>query len=244
MDVEMPEMDGLEATAAIRNRGDAASRAPIVALTAHSAAEQPRACLAAGMDAFLSKPIKREELIKTVERLAEENCTRFSDSNSKSKISSLQSQISSLQPQISSLQPQISKLEPQISNFKSQMPNFKSQVLDFKSPGRTPQAPARDAVPFNLDALSTWMRPWPSLGGEMELFRQMVEFFFNDGLKLLKEILGPRRGPATRRPSRRKADCLKGTVLYSGAAAAVKAVARVETLGRSGDLTMRPRQLA
>lgn len=70
MDVQMPEVDGLEATRTIRewerHRG---RHTPIVALTAHAFEEDKRRCLEAGMDAYLSKPIKIQELLKTIEAL-------------------------------------------------------------------------------------------------------------------------------------------------------------------------------
>jgi signal transduction histidine kinase len=61
MDVQMPEMDGLEATRAIRAaEGDA--RIPIVGLTAHASSEDRDQCLAAGMDGYLTKPVNLEAL--------------------------------------------------------------------------------------------------------------------------------------------------------------------------------------
>jgi len=63
MDVQMPEMDGLEATRAIRaHEADSGKRIPIIALTATAFAEDKKACEEAGMDAFLSKPFKRDDL--------------------------------------------------------------------------------------------------------------------------------------------------------------------------------------
>ncbi len=65
MDMEMPVMDGLEATRAIRRMEGKAST-PIVALTANAMTDQVAACRQAGMDGFLSKPIDRNLLLKTV----------------------------------------------------------------------------------------------------------------------------------------------------------------------------------
>jgi CheY-like chemotaxis protein len=68
----MPEMNGLEATAAIRQHEAAGGgHVPIIALTAHALQGARERCLAAGMDAYLAKPIDAEELISTVETCAE-----------------------------------------------------------------------------------------------------------------------------------------------------------------------------
>ena len=70
MDIQMPEMDGLEATAAIRERERFTGRhLPIVAMTAHSLAADERRCLAAGMDAYVSKPIRTSEFFATIEKV-------------------------------------------------------------------------------------------------------------------------------------------------------------------------------
>jgi light-regulated signal transduction histidine kinase (bacteriophytochrome)/DNA-binding response OmpR family regulator len=70
MDVQMPEMDGFAATAAIREREKASgAHLPIVALTAHAMKGDRERCLAAGMDAYVSKPLQTEELFKVISRL-------------------------------------------------------------------------------------------------------------------------------------------------------------------------------
>jgi two-component system sensor histidine kinase/response regulator len=72
MDVQMPEMDGLEATSAIRQGEKSTGRhVPIIAMTAHALKGDQERCLAAGMDAYVSKPIRTSELFETIERTLE-----------------------------------------------------------------------------------------------------------------------------------------------------------------------------
>jgi two-component system, sensor histidine kinase and response regulator len=69
MDVQMPEMDGFEATAVIRERERQVGRhTPIVAMTAHALKGDEERCLSAGMDAYISKPIRTIELFTTIEK--------------------------------------------------------------------------------------------------------------------------------------------------------------------------------
>ena len=66
MDVQMPGMDGLETTRAIRESGGAGEAVPIIAMTAYSSEEDEEACYAAGMDAYLSKPLNMQHFVDTV----------------------------------------------------------------------------------------------------------------------------------------------------------------------------------
>src|SRR5205823_2297441 len=70
MDVQMPEMDGLEATAAIRVLEQGTGRRiPIVALTAHAMKGDRERCLDAGMDDYVAKPIQAEDLQRVLAHL-------------------------------------------------------------------------------------------------------------------------------------------------------------------------------
>jgi CheY-like chemotaxis protein len=69
MDVQMPELDGFEATQLIREREKASGgHLPIVAMTAHAMKGDREKCLATGMDDYVSKPINRDELFSVIEK--------------------------------------------------------------------------------------------------------------------------------------------------------------------------------
>jgi len=68
MDVQMPEMDGLEASRRICERWPPDSRPRIVAMTANAMMEDREACVAAGMDDYVAKPVRPEELAGALAR--------------------------------------------------------------------------------------------------------------------------------------------------------------------------------
>ena len=86
-----------------------------------------------------------------------------------------------------------------------------------------------DTPVFNLEGA------FAQLGGEESLFREMVAFFYSDGMQVSSEIeAAVQAGDIA--TTEKKAHRLRGTLLYLGAEPAVAAVARVETLARTGKL--------
>ena len=76
MDVQMPEMDGYEATAAIRERERETGRhMPIVAMTAHAMKGDRERCLEAGMDGYVAKPIRAQQIFEAIDLVLGRNQT-------------------------------------------------------------------------------------------------------------------------------------------------------------------------
>jgi len=71
MDIQMPEMDGFEATAAIReNEKQTGNHIPIIAMTAHAMKGDRERCIEAGMDSYVAKPISQDKLFETILKLS------------------------------------------------------------------------------------------------------------------------------------------------------------------------------
>ena len=79
MDYQMPGVDGLDATRRIRSLDCGKSIVPIVAMTSNAMPEDRRACLEAGMDDFLAKPVRLDDLAEVLSRWLPTGSTRPSE---------------------------------------------------------------------------------------------------------------------------------------------------------------------
>jgi CheY-like chemotaxis protein len=87
MDVQMPEMDGFEVTAAIRDsEKETGSHLPIIAMTAHAMEGYKDRCLAGGMDGYLTKPVRRDLLLAALEFCRNMNAARPANGSENKKI--------------------------------------------------------------------------------------------------------------------------------------------------------------
>jgi two-component system, sensor histidine kinase and response regulator len=73
MDVQMPEMDGLEVTSKIRKLDEPKRNVPIIAITAHALIGDREKCIRAGMNEYISKPIRSTELLALIDKLLKVN---------------------------------------------------------------------------------------------------------------------------------------------------------------------------
>jgi CheY-like chemotaxis protein len=231
MDVQMPEMDGLEAAQAIRefeSRGG--QHVPIIAMTAHAMKGDRQLCLEAGMDDYVSKPIRPSLLLQTMN-------SAFSNSSGRHEKSE-ESQAG--EPTPISPDDQAKGLAP--PSRASPTPPATGTSTARTNDGEPVQAAAEtDAVPaatLAQDAID-WQVARQTVMGDESLLRELAATFaaqIPESLQALQEAL--QKGDA--KTFQREAHTLKSGLGHFGAKRAYEMAYRLELMGHAGSLDDAP----
>jgi len=210
MDCQMPEMDGFEATRAIRLREGGGHRTPIVAMTANAMAGDRERCLEAGMDGYLTKPVRPDELTAAVSRWL----PRVETSDESSDESAV-----------------LTLIAPELSSALAG-PTGPRRTGPTEQPTPEP-LPLQDLALVNHEQLDE-LRALGGIDGE-RFVAELVGVFLTEAGQELEQIrhavIGNDPGAATRAAHR-----IKGSALNLGCASLADAAEAIEVLGRREDL--------
>jgi signal transduction histidine kinase/HPt (histidine-containing phosphotransfer) domain-containing protein len=122
MDIEMPEMDGLEATRKIRNGevGNQNIHVPIIAMTAHALSSHRQKCFEAGMNDYITKPVNFNELKITIDRVLKLTANEYDSSCEQKKIQNKEKQIINSKQAIARLEGDKALYNLLLQNFKKE----------------------------------------------------------------------------------------------------------------------------
>jgi two-component system sensor histidine kinase/response regulator len=211
MDVQMPERDGFEATAVIREREQGTqSHIPIIAMTAHAMKGDRERCLAAGMDDYVSKPLQAQELIRVIESRAPTLPTGEAASTSEGEA------------------PPMAQDETAPETLKT--PESLATTLG-DTAAELPETAEESELTVPVCDLETATE---RVGGDRELLAELAGMFLDDHRQLLANIqsaLERRDGDALERAAHK----LKGSVGSFEARPAYDAAYRMEVAGREAN---------
>jgi signal transduction histidine kinase/CheY-like chemotaxis protein/HPt (histidine-containing phosphotransfer) domain-containing protein/predicted hydrocarbon binding protein len=220
MDVQMPEMDGFEATKIIREMEGEAKHTPIIAMTAHAMKGDRERCLQAGMDGYISKPITTQELFDTINKW-----TKSQDSEKDLSPYTLHLSPSKGEKDIHS--------EPAGSEFTVQKPHHPEGSTLPTPTERSRSEQSRGIEPVKPIDLETALNRF---GGDKEFFKEMVGEFLGYVPKQLEKLTeAVERGDA--KVVEREAHSLKGAAGNLGAKPIADLASQLELLGREKNLT-------
>jgi two-component system sensor histidine kinase/response regulator len=209
MDVQMPEMNGFEATKAIREMEGEAKHTPIIAMTAHAMQGDRERCLQAGMDDYISKPIEPQKLFTAIEK--------WTKPQGKEK---------DLSPFTLHLSPQKSELALSEHTVRQAHRPEGSTLLTL--PERSRREQSRGIEPIDLE--SALQR----FDGDKEFFKEMLQEFLSYVPKQLDKLAEAiKTGDA--KVVEREAHSLKGAAGNLGAKPIADLALQLGFLGRKGD---------
>lgn len=179
MDVQMPRMGGFEATAAIRERErETQTHVPIIAVTAHAMQSDREACLAAGMDAYLSKPISAMDLITLVDSLSNNQTNLSATSATSTGFVTIQG---ANEPPKGNMTGQ-----PSADTVRSGTHSESQRTTPPKISG-TPTK-KKTTVDFIHSPKPAFSAALQRLDNDEELLREQMEYFLRDGPELLQMV--------------------------------------------------------
>jgi two-component system, sensor histidine kinase and response regulator len=222
MDVQMPEMDGLEATALVRKDELGTERhLPIIAMTAYAMKGDRRRCLEAGMDSYVAKPIRADELFATIEYT----------------LAALQAG----RPVGLAAEP-VEESWPQEKGTTENIPSHEATrngVHDAHQASngheRNGDAPRRDdEQATGSSSIVDWKIALEAVQGDRELLQDVVSAFLEEYQDLIIEIRAALKQQDAK-TVRRVAHTIKGSMRCFGAHEACEAAYALECHGRNGE---------
>ncbi|AKT36039.1 hybrid sensor histidine kinase/response regulator [Chondromyces crocatus] len=227
LDVEMPEMDGLQAARAIRAREkrEGGRRVPLIVVTAYAMKGDRERCLAEGFDAYVSKPVQVEELYEAIDHLA---APAQETSHEPAPVISLAGP--------SSEPGHLIAAQATTGAPVSASPGAAASPASGEG-GIPPSTARQEAVSFDREkALSR-------VGHDEELLQELVEVFLEERPRWMVEVDAALVAGDAKR-LQRAAHTVKGSVDNFGATATWSAALRLEQLARAGELGAAPEAAA
>ena len=222
MDVQMPEMDGLEATRRIRElEVSSGNRTPIVAMTAHAMKTDRQKCLDAGMDDYVSKPIDAECLFAAIERVLGESSgivLNFGAANEKTEPATEVSEVAQVER------------DPKHLSFNASAEA--GVVVDAACSEEKPEVPK--TADTESDAIVDFDEALTRVGGSVETLKTLALILVEECPKLLAEI----QTAIVQRDAKtlcRASHTIKGSTHHFAADRVVRTAKRMEELGADAD---------
>jgi len=219
VDIQMPMMDGLQATSTIRSLEEGTGRRlPIIALTAYAMPGDRDRCLAAGADAYLAKPVDSVKLIELVEGLALPG--RYTVRDDSTRRGPRARQTSTAEGATIDGPRHFTGVSKMSASDRSEFSTAKASTTN-----------ASDPPPAVIDLAGSLAR----LGGDQALFNKLAEFYEEDAPALLEKL---RTALDSEQVAvvERSAHSLKGLSASFGCESATRIALRIEEMGRTGNL--------